>query len=168
MKWTFGHHKRRRISWLIKWVHFFDRQIVYCGLIRAIRFRRIHNVVNWWNVCNAPNLHAYPTVFEFLNDFAKFARVQVINKTRCMLSPVGDWVGATPTFAHLPWETLKATKERLSEEVTQRFFYTFLEPVNVEIHWPIYERAVFPRKEHKLKTNCSEKYMVLSEAQHLT
>jgi len=160
MKWTFGHHKRRRISWLIKWVPFFKRQILFCRLNTAIHFRRVHNVVNRWNVCNAPNLHAFHTVFEFLNDFPKFARVQVINQTRCMLSPLGGWVGTTSTFAHLPWETMKATKESLSEEATQRFFYTFSESVNVEIHWPIYERAIFPWKEHTLKTNCSGKYCI--------
>ena len=39
--------------------------------------------------------------------------------------------------------------------------------MNVEIHWPIYERAIFPRKKHTLKTKCSGKYMDLSVAQQL-
>jgi hypothetical protein len=63
--------------------------------------------------------------------------------------------------------TLKATKESLSEETTQRFFYTLSKPMNVEIHGPFNERAIFPRNEHKLKAKCSGKYVDLSGAQNL-
>jgi hypothetical protein len=66
----------------------------------------------------------------------------------------------------LPRETLKATKDNLSEEATQCFFYTCCEPVNAEIHGPIYERAIFRRNEHKLQTKCCGKYMDITGLQN--
>jgi hypothetical protein len=61
---------------------------------------------------------------------------------------------------------LNATKESLCEETTV-FLYTFSEPVNAEIHWPIYDRTIFARNEHKPQANSSTKYMDLSGVQNL-